>query len=470
MSALSYLYVPFDNVSKPLLTLLAANIKKIEILPKGERRIDAPEFTPFYRRSCLYGTIHCLQELDVSGVHSGTITDGLVALLPNCPYLKSLKLGRNATPSVFRAAKACPLEVFHMGVSRIANPIMQQEMLLSAFMGSKLLNLKEIKRNCEKGIYPDVEPLWPNLVDISIGCYAESFFFVLALIVFRKLRYLSNDRNILDPNIFIDYMKIRRRNKYLPILALRKLTLASSFIFSKEFKSIPDLEKVVMLTHKRSVDSIYCDLSNLAAAKVQLKELHLVHLEKCFTGRVAQEHFTRIGGNVRLLELHGWWGATIDLIDVGDLIKHFPVLKELKVSFGHGLTSPHESNLKNYKFPNVSSISLRTDNLSEHAIRSVAEMFPRTKMFKLTTRMSCVPHLLLDLRNFSELRILKLNTLFNVDLLELCTFPRPITDGHCWELHSSPDDVSERGMKMIMASEWNFFPISEHNFNMNETV
>jgi len=165
-----------------------------------------------------------------------------------------------------------------------------------------------------------------------------------------------------------------------------------------------------------------------------------------------------------LLDLHGWPGIITNLRDVGDFVRHFPILKELKLSFGHTLPYRHERYLVNYKFPNVSSITLRCDHMSEQTIRFVAEMFPRIKMFKLTTWMSHVPHLLRDLRNLSDLRILKLNSLFEMDLRELCMFPRPITSGHCWELHSSTDNISERGMKMIMASEWNFFPISKHNF------
>ncbi|ROT67394.1 hypothetical protein C7M84_014525 [Penaeus vannamei] len=158
----------------PLMTLLAAEARKVSLCPT-DRRLASARFSDKMLKFIRLESQHELRDLDITGVDLGLDTSLLESLLPRCPNLCALKLGGNTSPGVLRAARACPIQVLHVSERLVWNPRVTEKDLVEIFFGVTDVQADQMLQNIKDAKPLNLNLSWPLLKDLCTGfCRASS--------------------------------------------------------------------------------------------------------------------------------------------------------------------------------------------------------------------------------------------------------------------------------------------------------
>lgn len=456
-----------QDVTTNFLILLAANSRRIIFMPDKRRQLVTLTGSSLFEQCNVYGTEYHLHELDITGVDLGDHLDVLKLLLPKCVHLCVLKLGGNTTDDVLLAARACPIRVLHINERHAWKNRVRPAVLMKIFFGETKLVSTDILANMIVGEPPDLNPTWPNLIDLSTGyCRVHCDFVVLALITFQSLRYISS--SLVSSAYYISkYLHLRKELPDLPCLPLKKVMYIPDEIrdFPKLLaKVLPNLEEIILLTAGRSDERFRRDLQIIADASSCLKKLRLVQIRHICPGEPPKGFFSSIGKSVKILEIDGCMLGAVDLKDVGEILLEFPTLEELRLNFIKGLSCSSAGPSKNHIFPNVTSLAISTNKVQEGTPNYMFQMFPQLQKVMFMGPESKTNTQVYNFKILPALRIVQLSNLNGVDIAELLELPRATQDGSRFEISTSIQSLSDNDINSLMCCGWNFFPKSEYSF------
>ncbi|KAK7073509.1 hypothetical protein SK128_009587, partial [Halocaridina rubra] len=458
-----------DDISKSLLVLLAANIRKIALVPTS-RQLVMLKLASVFNHTHIIDKEYQVQEFDVRGVDFCKNVNTLQLLLPMCVHLTVLKLGCNTTPQTLEAVKCCPLKELSITERQAHNPRVPSEYLLNVLLGTSYTNATAILQSMRDGENVDINPTWPNLFNLSLGyCRVNQDFVIVLLIFLKKLKYVESSI-VRKGTCLWQYYELKKEMNELPKLALEDFYLVE---LSPKYVHMlscitPNLVKLYFFScDVRGLGMSVMDaFQNLSENLKYLKELTIYNVRHICPGEPPLDIFSSIGKGIKTLILDGCIVQSVDLEDMGNILNFFPSVENLKLFFRVGLHCMQQCPPKIHCFPSVTSLTVRTPKVHEGTFPYMFQMFPNIQKLTLMDHKSEFSDTY-SLGILSDLRVMKFSDINGISVSELMKVPFATQDRRCWELHMPAKSLPEEDIKRLVCSGWNFFPISEYVFDLS---
>lgn len=453
-----------QDFSQSFLIALAANLRRITVYP--EKCHTSPlRQTSAYNDCYGYCQAFQLQTLDLTGIDLEFNTSVLEGLLPKCPSLNVLKLGSNSNKAVLALAKQyCPLTVLHITERQPWKKQLSLETLMELFFDVTETDPAKILEEFLKGTNPNIKASWPNLSNLSTGyCAVTREFFVLAWIVFKKLKYVHS--SLTSVNACMEkYLQLRSK-----VPDLGPLAIGEYFSF---VGSIPDIvEDLVRVAcdienftiHMLSSgpdEDLYKYLERLSEASLCPKAIRLMNIRTICQDKPKRGIFSLFGKRAKKLQLDGALLGVVDIKDLSELLLDFPAVEELTLDFRHGLSCGNDKLAEHLIFPQVTSLVI-SPSTEENAYDQLFQMLPHIQELVLLGPSVKIKRPAISFKLLPELRVLKISDWNLVHFSDLLDVPRDIRCRNRFDLHGPIDALSSEDIRTLLNSGWNYFPKSK---------
>ncbi|XP_068223624.1 uncharacterized protein [Palaemon carinicauda] len=452
------------DFSLGFLMALAADLRRITIYPE-KYHLSPLRQTLAYSECYAICQEYRLRELDLTGVDMESNTIVLEGLLRKCPCLSILKLGGNVSKTILVLAKEfCPLTVLSItekepwGMCQLS-----LEILMEIFFDVTETGPLEILKRIRKGESPHLQAAWPNLTDLSTGhCHVSNEFFVLAWIVFKKLKYVSSSLRNLD-TCLKKYVELRSEIPQLGRLAIvgeYPSTILDIDVVENFLHTVRDIEKFTVYMHTYPDEDLRKVFRRLSESSLCPREISIVNIRLICQDGPKIGTFSLLGKRASKLHLHGAALAAVDVENLGRFLLEFPALSELTFAFRHGLTCTTEKLPKGLCFPQVTLLIIRSF-IEQHAFNMLFQMFPNLREIMIFSPDVRFRKLTINFKLLPELRVLKIADWNLVNFSDLLNVPRDTKYNQRFELHGPNDTLSYESMRCIRSSGWNYYPKSK---------
>ncbi|XP_064105329.1 uncharacterized protein LOC135214845 [Macrobrachium nipponense] len=451
-----------QDFSQSFLIALAANLRRVTVYP--EKCHTSPlRQTAAFNECYSYCQEFQLQTLDLTGIDLKFDTSVLEGLLPKCPSLSVLKLGSNSNKAVLALAKQyCPLTVLHITERQPWNKQLSLEMLMDLFFNVTETDPERLLAEFRKGTNPNIQASWPNLSDLSTGyCAVTREFFVLAWIVFKKLKYVHS--SLTNVNACMEkYLQLRDKVPDLGPLAIGEyFTSAENVpnVVEDLIRVTCDIENfsIHMLSSGRDED-LYRNFERLSEASLCPKAVRLVNMRSICQDEPKRGTFSLFGKRAKKLQLDGALLGAVDIKDLSELLLDFPAVEELTLEFRHGLSCSSEELPEHIVFPQVTSLVIRPSEVN--AYNQLFQILPHIQELVFLSPSVKIRKPAINFKLLSELRVLKIADWDLVHFSDLLDVPRDVLCRKRFKLHGPSDTLSCKDIKTLLNSGWNYFPKS----------
>ncbi|XP_066985904.1 LOW QUALITY PROTEIN: uncharacterized protein [Macrobrachium rosenbergii] len=453
-----------QDFSQSFLIALAANLRRITVF-QWSGHIPLLQTSTF--NDC-YGYCQAfqLQALDLAGVDMNFNTSLLEGLLPKCLSLNVLKLGNNVNKAVLALAKQyCPLTVLHITEPQPWKKELSLPTLMELFFDVSKIHPEELLKKIRKGKNPHMKAAWPNLTNLSTGsCDVTDEFFVLAWIVFKKLKYVHSSENNISA-CMAKYLRLRSKVPDLGPLAIgRYFSLVELIPYSvKELIQVACAIETFTICVSRYLDSdVYKHFERLSEASLCPKAIWLTDLAIC--QEFERGTFSHFGKRAKKLQLDG---GMMEIEELGELL-FFPALEELTLNFRYGLSCSSGELPEYFVFPQVTSLVIRPLG-KVNAHDQLFQMLPNTRELVLLGTNVKSKKLAINFKILPELRVLNIGDWNLVHLPDVLDVPRDIQYRERFKLYGPSDTLSCEDLRSLLNSGWNYFPRSKSALEAEST-
>ncbi|XP_064104963.1 uncharacterized protein LOC135214521 [Macrobrachium nipponense] len=314
-----------------------------------------------------------------------------------------------------------------------------------------------------KGTNPIIKASWPNLSDLSTGyCDLTNEFFVLAWIVFKKLKYVHS--SLTNVNACMEkYLHLRGKVPDLGPLAIGEYFSSAENIpnvVEDLIRVTCDIENfsIHMLSSGRDED-LYKNFERLSEASLCPKAVRLVNMRSICQDEPKRGTFSLFGKRAKKLQLDGALLGVVDIKDLSELLLDFPAVEELTLEFRHGLSCSSDELPEHIVFPQVTSLVIKP--LTEvNAYNQLFQILPHIQELVFLSPCVKIRKPAINFKLLPELRVLKIADWDLVHFSDLLDVPRDVQCRKRFELHGPSDTLSCKDIKTLLNSGWNYFPKS----------
>ncbi|XP_064105328.1 uncharacterized protein LOC135214844 isoform X2 [Macrobrachium nipponense] len=451
-----------EDFSQSFLIALAANLRRITVY-QWSGYIPLRQTSTF--NDCYgYCQAYQLQTLDLTGVDLEFDTSALEGLLPKCLSLNVLKLGSNGNKVVLALAKQyCPLTVLHITEPQPWNKQLSLPTLMEVFFDVTKDDPEKLLKKIGKRKNPHMRAAWPNLSNLSTGyCDLTNEFFVLAWIVFKKLKYVHSSVNRTTA-CEAKYLQLRSKVPDLGPLAIGKyFSFVDNipYIVEDLVRVACDIETFTIYMSSDRCKNLYEHFEKLSEASLCPKAVRLMNIRTICQAEPKRGTFSLFGKRAKKLQLDGALLGAVDIKDLSELLLDFPNVEELTLEFRHGLSCSSDELPGRLVFPQVSSLFIRPVTEAD-AYNQLFQMLPHIReLVFLRPSVKIIKKLAIDFKLLPELRVLKIADWDLVHLPGVLDVPNDIQYRERFKLYGPSDTLSCEDVRSLSNSAWNYFPKS----------
>lgn len=447
----------------PLMTLLAAEARKVSLCPT-DRRLASARFSDKMLKFIKLESQHELRDLDITGVDLGLDTSLLESLLPRCPNLCALKLGGNTSPGVLRAARACPIQVLHVSERLVWNPRVTEKDLVEIFFGVTDVQADQMLQNIKDAKPLNLNLSWPLLKDLCTGfCRARCEFLFLVLTIFQNLDKISS-KSIPSQRVLDMYLNYMHSSPDTPKLKLKSCTVVSGE-FVRVAVAVPDLEELTLISRGGCDHSTAEDLKVLRTLP-SFKVLRLRDLRHFGQGdlSIVLDSLKLIGPKLVELELQGGKVGEACVGYLSLVLQTCPNLRKLCLDSNSGFSSTRSEPLKVGCLRHLKTFTCKAPLISHTTLISVIHWSPNLENLTLAGRVNGIEEVFKNLVLLPELRVLKITVKQQLPIQDICEVPRSIQHSDC-EFHVPSACLTEVDISKIQFSGWTFVPTTLGKYN-----